>query len=429
MTYDSSTLSAEEFARACRQGLGRCVLALHRRPWRDFEGAVVDACLHHGGWDPQCECGRGQYVMDLIDRTHAADELRDRIIAALPTADGWDAEHQCEVIGRMARRGDAAARAALYRRVREGTVSGNASGTHDLVELDGIAGLIEAARGVGRWLRGEATRWEDDRLVRAAEEAAGEAAVWHALDAAAAADEDVGAYVQAVRHSRMSRTEPRPKPTQQSFYEVRARLAANQTDLGYWVGMWGRRASDDDLAQAAREVLRAGDSAEAARWLRAFLHRPFPLGLEPLLPLAHSGNDNVAWAALGALRNHAGPEVRAVAVECIGRGRVGLGEVRLLTRNFVDGDHRLVERAMALATTDAQMHDVGHDALDVFAENPTAACEHAMLKLYERGPCSLCRNGAVERLKSHGLVPQWMADECVYDSYEETRTIMADRGG
>jgi hypothetical protein len=52
-----------------------------------------------------------------------------------------------------------------------------------------------------------------------------------------------------------------------------------------------------------------------------------------------------------------------------------------------------------------------------------------VLWIYEKCPCRICRFQAVELLVARAMLPQWIAAECLWDAYEETREIAAKHLG
>jgi hypothetical protein len=72
-------------------------------------------------------------------------------------------------------------------------------------------------------------------------------------------------------------------------------------------------------------------------------------------------------------------------------------------------------------------HCMGIDVRHFVEAHRSEEAERSLLLLYENGPCSLCRHGAVEELIAIDRLPAWIREECQYDAYSETRKLVASK--
>jgi hypothetical protein len=72
-------------------------------------------------------------------------------------------------------------------------------------------------------------------------------------------------------------------------------------------------------------------------------------------------------------------------------------------------------------------HCMGIDVRRFVEAHRSEEAERSLLLLYENGPCSLCRHGAVEELIAIDRLPAWIREECQYDAYSETRKLVASK--
>jgi hypothetical protein len=61
------------------------------------------------------------------------------------------------------------------------------------------------------------------------------------------------------------------------------------------------------------------------------------------------------------------------------------------------------------------------DILDIFEKKFSPGCLHLLLDIYRRGWCSLCRKRCIEILVNNGALPDWTAEEALYDCNSDTR--------
>jgi hypothetical protein len=63
--------------------------------------------------------------------------------------------------------------------------------------------------------------------------------------------------------------------------------------------------------------------------------------------------------------------------------------------------------------------------LDFWKGHPDEETEVLMLRsLYEKGPCSVCREGVVKRLIERGALPDELRAECAGDANSDIRDLV-----
>ena len=121
-----------------------------------------------------------------------------------------------------------------------------------------------------------------------------------------------------------------------------------------------------------------------------------------------------AHAALYALTHVGHPTARALALDLLacadGRGAA------LLVGNYEDGDYARLAHALLSWQDRDELHHLGFNLRKVVQAHPAPDAAPALLGLYERGPCSLCRHHGVELLLRVSSVPDWVRAECRHDA-------------
>lgn len=413
-------MDADEFRRALRLGLGRAIFFLQTHGATAYRDTILAACMENTVFDPQVEPERSPYLMEVLQQTGEEDYYREPILVALQGQNNPDLEDQLfDLASYFAERGSEAAREVMYKTFAENAAKGGYRiGGDQIIRLDGIPGLLHVAQCLGEHLSDCQQCWEGDnpdgylRLI--AEEKEGEEAVRLALGEAAARDRRVAAYNDWVRAAAERQASGAYAPVE-PYERLKQRLADGDVDRGD-LRQWGRKANQQAIKQAARDLLLETNPGRLLSYLRIFAARAFPFSPRKLVPLVRGGDDQ-AWAALVALEHLRHPAVRALALELLPRSTWRGGAVRLLIKNYEPGDHRLIARTLAMKQNIHKYHQVGLRALEVFAANPTTDCADIMVTLYERGPCSNCRSRCFKVLDSLGILPDWMLEEYRYDAY------------
>src|SRR5204863_6495759 len=98
-------------------------------------------------------------------------------------------------------------------------------------------------------LRVDRERWADDYLISTAKDTYGKEPVWNALTARANTDENISAYVEAVKSNRLLRREyQRPDPSSLRYEQIRAMIASGKPH-GV-LAEWGKLADPAELEVA-----------------------------------------------------------------------------------------------------------------------------------------------------------------------------------
>ncbi|MDQ6908389.1 MAG: hypothetical protein M3176_16320, partial [Chloroflexota bacterium] len=433
-------MEVEEFRRVLAAGLGRAILHLRDHDDTPYRDVILSACTHGLQYDRQLEGARSKYLLELIECTDRQEWYHDQILAALertPIDPDLDADQLFAFAWQYAEEGDVAAREALYAAfaAHVATRSKHAresEGNVYLVELDGLKGFLIAADLLGQWLLDDPEVWFSDWALSRLEERQGKEEVAAALRQAATANPHIAAYVSHVYGEREVKPGNRADPTgwtseqlllRIADYANRERIPLTHSDLQ----RWGLRASDTDIVRAAEDLLRETEPARLYPLLSIFTGRAFPLDPDRLIMLARTASDaeydvwnetldeRIAWAACRALQNVAHPAVRELARYFMGMRHLVERGTGLLRSNYHDGDHVLIEDCLRRAENDEVFHSSGRNALQIYKTRPLLESVGVLTLIYERDPCSRCRDWAVELLDRLHALPEWMINEGRFD--------------
>lgn len=425
-------IEADAFAHLLAQGLGRAVRYLDDHAAAPYRAVILEACLRNTAYLPQYLGDRGTYLLDVIERIGDRPFYRDRILAALLTAtDAFDVDQLCDLARLFAAAGDAAARDALYAKFRRNNAEEPWAGAEAVIALDGLDGFLVVAQRIGAAVLEAGDEQADSRPLLFANGRFGAELVRQALAAFQTHDCRIDAYAAALEREQAAgaaRRAARVDVASLSYDELRGRIAEQGRALGrVRPAFWGERASSEALASAARDLLAEQSPDRLSVYLRIFSRRPYPGPLDRLLELTHHPDSEVVTAALLALRLHASPAVRALALEWLDAPETPPAQraqsLWLLEANFAAGDYGRIERVLdGVDRYDAhEYHDLEVAALDVCEAHPEPAAASPLLALYEYGPCAWCRERAVTLLHAMDALPAWLRAECRFDANLELR--------
>ena len=293
---------------------------------------------------------------------------------------------------------------------RHGFVGAGIGCAEQLVILDGLNGLLFTMKGFGE-VEADERPWQFGHLMETLKEHHGEQPLPAELNLFLREWQD---------HERLWELErgkaPKPRPDYATLKKSLTRAGAMA---------WARNATSGEFALAAEDLLRETDEERIICYLRMFRKHTFPATMDRLLEFANRKNHDVARAALVALGNVVDQRVRDLALWLISERRWIDFAVGLLVQNGDGHDYRILEELLADTSLDTSVyHGLGIDIRDFVKSHRSGQAERALLLLYENGPCTLCRHGAVEELITIDRLPAGIRDECAFDAYSETRKLV-----
>ena len=190
---------------------------------------------------------------------------------------------------------------------------------------------------------------------------------------------------------------------------------------------WCKAASVDDLLHVSQAILATPEH----KHVQQFTNLLAPLGslqnpeLVPALLRLSALPGRLGYRAFRALARYTHPGVRTLAEERMHAGLADWRTLALLVRNFKPGDYEHVRRLFdAMRSQDpCERHWFYGEITTVFEHNPHVDAADLLYRTYEDGPCALCRKHCVEGLLKLDRLPKSLAQECAYDSLDDTRAL------
>ncbi len=389
-----------------------------------FRDDLLRACENNLAYDPQCESERSGYLARLISATGDQEAFFSALLPRLlETPDDQEALNHPQIFSVLALLAaecsdlDGATLRETFAKLGD---EDRLDCMDALVKLDGLPAFLDCATLLAQHL--DADGWRASTLLDAirAREGSGIDRTLSELRQRQPILERLLAYVEA---------EDTPSPRQAEAYDftdIRSRLLRGT--MPERSGLWARQLTDAEWRLLGEDLTTRIDEKRAAHYLQLFGRRPFPGDPENLIRWIDSQAPRVAWLAVNALGRVQSSVVRAIALQRIEAGHAS--GVRLLKANFEPGDFSRMEPVLDATVEAEAAHDLGLSVLDLVGANdyPLEA-RASLLLLYQRTPCSMCRNGAASGLVKIGQVPVWMAEECRFDADPDTASLFVNHVG
>lgn len=416
------------FARQLFQGLGRPYLHLQQDGAAPYRAALLRTCIVNPVYDRQCEGSRTGYLLGLLRLTGELPWYRRQILDALgDPPEEADLDQLLEFAARFAREGDAEARRLLYERAAEQLDADERAGATQIIDLDGLDGFVFVAERLGA-VAARDLDFIDDAWLRSYL-VDGREGILEQLQALRRERPLLDRYLEAVEGNserRMRAKAERVDIASLPYAELRALLERHPREgAPSSIRRWAEPASDAALREAARALLDITDVPLLRAHLAIFRRRMFPLAWGQLAPLVRHEDDRVGRAALTALGQLHDPGVRQLGIALLDEGFRVHDALELFMKNYRPEDDVRFAALIDAAEDDDALHAAGVGLVDISRANPTPAATPLLRQLYERGPCSLCREDVVQLLLDAGTLPAELASECAHDANENTRALVA----
>ena len=179
------------------------------------------------------------------------------------------------------------------------------------------------------------------------------------------------------------------------------------------------KASDNDLLELAHAALEEKNETVKALLLNQFWLKPFPLDIAPLIEYAQSDNMLLAEVAINRLKEFKDKRIHDLAVELLEVKGLHSFALALLIKNYKKADDDIILKLIKKSASIP--HQIQQDIRDIYSHHRSANAFPALLRVYQKGDCSFCRFGIVKAMNHCGLLTDEILNECLYDSYDDTR--------
>ncbi len=405
-------------------GLGRAILYARDHDVSEFRDVILDACLHCYSYDVQFEGTRADYMYELVGLLPHKAFYHDAILTSLAqVGDDRDAVQRFRFAACMANEGDENAKRTMRNQYNPGPTHGESIGVNFLDQ--GIPGLLFVAEKMGALFLAKPDEVDIGWVISQSLDAFGEEAAWNALRNAGRDNPRIEAFRKASEASRKPYVKDpvRAELPSMPYAELLKTVPWNKFSL-LW--QWGEKASDQDLELAAHGLIATLGPKEQLRHLRIFNRRRFPLSPDVLIALSAVESERIGFSAAQALSHITHPDVRNLAFQLVKSNLWWRGEsIALLNNNFKAGDHEIVLGWFKAEEDRQARHSLGMDMREFWKQHPDQTTEVPMLQsLYEKGPCSFCRERAVEQLIKLDALTDQIRAECAYDANSDIRDLV-----
>ena len=430
---DHSTDIKRQFSNSLKRGTGEAYLILQDNPNIDFSDIIIKGAITNYAYDQQSEGSRAVYIYQFIKKVKQKDKIIKAVLTKLQVEkeDYWSLDQMCDLAVLFFKAGHTEAKTALYNRFDKNTLEGyEFCGKEQLMEIDGINGILKVAEIVGKKIVEEHDS-ENSYLIDTFQKRHKDTSVYAELSKASKKNKFIEAYHKSILENKWAFSKRR-KFTKFSYELVKEKIESNKFRV-----ISVDRANDlsiEDVEKLANELLAEKSKPKQELYLRFFSKRKFPFDYLPILKIASGKNPaktRLIEFSVDALKYFSGKDIRQLALAKLEAQKNPYKYLNLLVSNYKKGDNKLLNEIVTRSDNYEFIHSIVFGYLDIYEANKTKECRQPLEAIYKKMNCGLCRKNVVKLLLDNNVLSDTIRQEIKFDSNEEVRKLyrLTDKNG
>lgn len=421
----TTTEIKKRFFDSLKRGTGEAYLIAKENPTVDFSSYIIKGVLRNYAYDGQSEPSRAKYVYDLYSLSDKKDKIRNAIINGLATEqkDTWSLTHLFDLAKLFAQQGDEEMRQAIYDRFCNNPIEGSDwVGYAEILELDGLQGLIHIAEKFGKSIKQDPDNWQDNMIINDFQEKNPDLDVTKTLENLAKRNKHIHIYLENIKRAKASQEEHKPKPTK--YKDIIDEVLNAKPYMSFRLRY---NLTESEIKAIAQRLVEEKDKNFKEKLLFVFMYYKFPLDSDFILNFAQKKpdyNTRINEFAISALKFLESDKIRQFGLDKLGSSKKPYQFVKILTSNYRSGDHKILTDIVQKSKTKHNIEILASSYIDIFEANKTKECKEPLEALYNKMNCGIHRNDIVRLLIENNVISDKIKNEINFDSDLETREIM-----
>ena len=420
---DSKTIK-KTFRSSIRRGTGEAHLIMQNNPTVDFSTDIIKASLTNFAYDGQSEDSRALFLSELIALSKQQDKIRKAVLQGLATEqdDTWTLTQLFDLVKIFAQTGDTEAKQAIYDRFFNHPVDhSDWVGYSEILELDGLKGLIFIADKIGKGLEQNPDDWQDDMIIDHFQRENPKIKAFEELENASKENRFIRIYLDTIKRIEENRKNHiREKVIYKDIIEEVILCIP-------YIRLWKRKLTNQQINVIANQLLIEKNKANKEKLLYVFDKFKFPFDSEFILQLAKqksTSKNRIVEFAIDALHFLQSKSIRQFALEQLETAKRPESLTRILISNYQKGDSKLLAKLANKFNQDYIIENLASSYIDIYKENKTNECKEPLEAIYDKLTCGIHRKGIIEVLIDNKVLSDKIRQEIKHDSYLETRQLL-----
>jgi len=440
-------MTAKIFLHNLRKGLGSAIIELKANPNHiQYKDIVLRCCLKDIAYDTQIEGTKGYYLYTAICAIGKKDEFEDVIINAFMKRLEYRLFQQlADILCLYIDEGSEKARNAFHAKYQNliEQLSKQRTFPNKYCEREQFEYLMICEVNTHKWRGFKNCITDAGRIFIKREDDAcnyydwflchcrnifGEERIEQYFVTASEKSPETKAFVTAINELERIRKEYSHSRTEEivtlKSYIKRAKeldkATAPYANMHSLTMRFSRYATQEDLFELTSIIANEQSDKIRAHLLHIFKRVDFPADIDVLIKYVESDCEQLQISAIDALKRLKDPRIHDLAIKFITAGNIHAG-LPLLKKNWRKQDESIIRKH--ILSSKKVPHNLQMEILDIYSNNRSKSCGDILEHIYRNGECAFCRYGIVEAMWKNSVLSEKILNECLYDSYDETRKI------
>jgi hypothetical protein len=435
-------MTKSQFKEAFRRGLGSAYIELKNcSSLEKYKDIVLWCCLHNTCYDMQCEGERGIYLYDSISLYEDRNPFEEAIIKKFMNKklDTWVFDQLCNLLCRFAMDGSLRARDALYGKYdklftllsSKRDISSLCTERDNfewlcvwLTSLDGFRAFKRIVEQIGEFFISakDTNIFNLDWFYANAQDKFRKKRVDNYMRNSASKNKAVEAFLNEIESFESHNPQSIDSPSLKQLMEACSESAGYRS-RGIALH-FARTALAEELIELAQVALKETNLDIKLGLLWAFRKVPFPLDERYIFELAESDNKSIREIAFDMMQHLSSDKIHDYAIKLIKEKKEMVNSLSLLCHCYQPEDETLLAegvKGLSVTYNYGGWHGVFMDVKDLLDKHPYKFDPSLFIHIYQQTLCSSCRALLVQSMYKQKILPRKILEECLYDSYEDTR--------
>ncbi|GAB1449383.1 hypothetical protein MASR2M44_24100 [Bacteroidota bacterium] len=417
----------KQFFDSLKRGTGEAFLIMRENPSIDFSDLIIQGATTNFAFDKQGDSSRASYMYQFINCSKQKDIIIQEVLQKLQTEaqDFWSLNQMCDLAVILYRSGYPEAKTAIYNRFEKNSNMNYVyCGESQLVELDGMDGILKIANCVGKMLfEGKLADYESSWRFAFYQKDNPTIDINKELKKASEKNHYIKAFYDSIQKNNW--TIKNQETSKRLSYEfIKEKFDTSQ--IHFLFSERNNELSLAEIKQLATDFLAEKDIQEKEKYLQLFSFRKFPFDYNPILQIAQDTNPDhsrLVELAIRSLKYFSSKEIRTLALAKLSKKNNPSFYLDLLVSNYQKGDYKLLSELATSAEDDETIEYIADGLIKIYEANSTKECKEPLEILYTKINCGILRYSIVKILHDNKVMSGKILEEIEFDCNEDLRQL------
>jgi hypothetical protein len=294
-------------------------------------------------------------------------------------------------------------------------------GSYEIIELDGLNGLLYVAEKFGKFIEQNPDDVQDDWIIKHFQDENKNIKVLKELQNKAKSNQFIRIYLENIKRTKATQAKHKTKPIK--YKNIIDEVLNSKPFISY---KRKRNLTNEEINQVAIQLINETDKSSIEKLLDIFGCYKFPFDSQKILDFAKqkpTSKNRIVEYAIYALKHLKSEEIRKFALNKIQTTKNPIDYLDILISNYKSGDFKILSEIVNKTNNVDKIEQLAGIYSDIYKTNKTKECKEPLEILYSKMNCAIHRRGIVEILIENNVLSDKIRHEIRFDCDLETREL------